>query len=131
MDRDIAAKKQSLWLAKLGIILYTGPVWGILGTIIGMIGAFSTLQTGDADPAALAQKINIALISTLIGMAVGIIGAILILIVLYKGKSLPLWFFWVTIILSVFWCILHFPFGAIIGAPTGVLFAMRRKEFGK
>ena len=50
------------------------PLLGLFGTVIGMMGAFQTLQSAgaDADPAALAGGIWIALITTAVGLAVAI-----------------------------------------------------------
>lgn len=50
------------------------PLLGLFGTVIGMMGAFQALQTAgaDADPAALAGGIWVALITTAVGLAVAI-----------------------------------------------------------
>lgn len=50
------------------------PLLGLFGTVLGMMSAFQTLQAAgaDADPAALAGGIWIALITTAVGLAVAI-----------------------------------------------------------
>ncbi|MEO1610077.1 MAG: MotA/TolQ/ExbB proton channel family protein [Pseudomonadota bacterium] len=50
------------------------PLLGLFGTVIGMMSAFQTLQTSgaEADPAALAGGIWVALITTAVGLAVAI-----------------------------------------------------------
>jgi len=50
------------------------PLLGLFGTVIGMIEAFQTLQSAgsDADPAALAGGIWVALLTTAVGLAVAI-----------------------------------------------------------
>lgn len=50
------------------------PLLGLFGTVIGMMSAFQALQTAgsDADPAALAGGIWVALITTAVGLAVAI-----------------------------------------------------------
>lgn len=50
------------------------PLLGLFGTVIGMMGAFQALQASgaDADPAALAGGIWIALTTTAVGLAVAI-----------------------------------------------------------
>ena len=50
------------------------PLLGLLGTVIGMMAAFQALQTSgaEADPAALAGGIWVALITTAVGLAVAI-----------------------------------------------------------
>lgn len=50
------------------------PLLGLFGTVIGMMAAFQNLQTSgsEADPAALAGGIWVALITTAVGLAVSI-----------------------------------------------------------
>ena len=46
---------------------------GLLGTVLGMMGAFATLASGDnVDPALLADDINVALRTTACGLAIAI-----------------------------------------------------------
>lgn len=61
-------------LRALELIAAIAPLLGLLGTVLGMIAAFQTLQeTGArADPAALAGGIWEALLTTAAGMAVAI-----------------------------------------------------------
>ncbi|MBV2360502.1 MotA/TolQ/ExbB proton channel family protein [Thalassococcus sp. CAU 1522] len=61
-------------LRALDLIVTVAPLLGLLGTVIGMIAAFQTLETsgGSADPAALAGGIWQALLTTAAGMAVAI-----------------------------------------------------------
>lgn len=50
------------------------PLLGLLGTVIGMMGAFQALQSAgaEADPAALAGGIWVALITTAVGLTVAL-----------------------------------------------------------
>lgn len=61
-------------LRALELIATTAPLLGLLGTVMGMITAFQTLQEAGsrADPAALAGGIWEALLTTAAGMAVAI-----------------------------------------------------------
>lgn len=61
-------------LRALELIATIAPLLGLLGTVLGMIAAFQTLQAagGRADPAALAGGIWEALLTTAAGMAVAI-----------------------------------------------------------
>ena len=61
-------------LRALELIATTAPLLGLLGTVLGMITAFQTLQEAGsrADPAALAGGIWEALLTTAAGMAVAI-----------------------------------------------------------
>ena len=58
------------WLNLIGNI---GPMLGLLGTVWGMIGAFfAIVKEGSPDPANLAKDIGVALVTTLLGLAVSI-----------------------------------------------------------
>jgi biopolymer transport protein ExbB len=47
----------------------TLPMLGLLGTVMGMVGAFANMGSGDkVDPARLAADISIALYTTAIGL---------------------------------------------------------------
>jgi len=61
-------------LRALELIATIAPLLGLLGTVLGMIAAFQTLQAAGsrADPAALAGGIWEALLTTAAGMAVAI-----------------------------------------------------------
>ena len=50
-------------------------VWGFLGQLIGLIGAFDAIEAqGDIAPAALAAGLKIALLSPTFGMVVFLVG---------------------------------------------------------
>ncbi len=58
------------WLNLIGNI---SPMFGLLGTVWGMINAFFTIvQKGQPNPADLAHDIGIALVTTLLGLAIAI-----------------------------------------------------------
>lgn len=65
-------------LRALELIATIAPLLGLLGTVLGMIAAFQTLQAAGsrADPAALAGGIWEALLTTAAGMAVAIPAAV-------------------------------------------------------
>ncbi len=58
----------------VGIIASIAPLLGLLGTVLGMIGAFRTMATGDTmgNPNAFANDIYEALLTTLFGLSVAI-----------------------------------------------------------
>lgn len=62
------------YLRVLEAVSQLAPLIGLFGTVIGMMGAFQALQAAgaDADPAALAGGIWVALITTAVGLAVAI-----------------------------------------------------------
>lgn len=57
----------------LGVIGHIAPMLGLLGTVVGMVGAFEALpQAGGADHEALASQISLALVTTLLGLVLAI-----------------------------------------------------------
>ena len=69
--------KKRFWLKFLVIatvVLVVPPFLGIAGTLFGMIGAFDELSSGGANPARLSSDISFALITTVIGILVSLIG---------------------------------------------------------
>lgn len=118
------------WVARIGLALFAGPVLGMIGTVIGMVRAFSTLaENSDATSEALASDISVALISMMIGIGLGFVGLILILVALLAIGNREKWFFWCSVILSIIWCLVIFPYGAIVGIPILILFIVKRAEF--
>ncbi|MBT3198533.1 MAG: MotA/TolQ/ExbB proton channel family protein [Phycisphaerales bacterium] len=70
-ERTTKYLRQIEWLNLIGNI---SPMLGLLGTVWGMILAFQELAAsgGTADPADLADSIGIALVTTLLGLAIAI-----------------------------------------------------------
>jgi biopolymer transport protein ExbB len=57
----------------LGVIGAIAPLLGLLGTVVGMVGAFETLsQSAAVKPEELAGNISLALITTVLGLIVAI-----------------------------------------------------------
>ncbi len=58
----------------VGLIATIAPMLGLLGTVVGMVGAFETINTsgGFARPDQLAGDISVALITTVMGLVVAI-----------------------------------------------------------
>ncbi len=58
----------------IGFIATVSPMLGLLGTVVGMVGAFDTISTseGFARPDQLAGSISVALITTVLGLIVAI-----------------------------------------------------------
>lgn len=82
--------KKAIALLIGGAILALGPVWGAIGTIIGMVGAFHTLSQkmgmGKAD--ALAADISFSLYTTLAGFIVCPVGIVLIVLAVRRLNKL-------------------------------------------
>jgi biopolymer transport protein ExbB len=65
----------------LGAILTTGPIWGLVGTIIGMISAFIGITTfGQSDPLLISGGINFALYITVAGTLALPLGVVIIIV---------------------------------------------------
>lgn len=118
-------RKLALW----GAWLQLGLVFGLLGTVIGMIGAFNTIEAeGDGSAEALANNISIALNTTAIGIIAGLIGIVLLLVALFSHRYRAPWFFWFMAIYSVL-MLLAFPIGTVFGIVVLVHIIPRKEEF--
>jgi biopolymer transport protein ExbB len=62
------------WLKALDLVTQIAPLLGLLGTVLGMIETFQTLQESgsSANPGTLAGGIWVALLTTACGLAVAI-----------------------------------------------------------
>jgi biopolymer transport protein ExbB len=86
-------KKLFGWAALIcAAIVVFPPLLGLIGTVMGMINAFSTLQiTGGADPSALAADISVALLSMSWGLAasaLALIPFIVFLVIFLKQRKI-------------------------------------------
>jgi len=72
----------------LALVATTGPLMGLLGTVMGMIATFKLISSfGSGDPKLLAAGISEALIATATGMAVAIPALLLHAFLSRKAKS--------------------------------------------
>lgn len=124
--------RNARWVAALGVALYTGPIWGLFATAIGMLRAFESQSKNEsASSETLSKAISLAMTSTMIGIGVGLLGALFILVALFGTKNRENWFFWWSVILSVVWLTQGFPFGVFAGLPILLFFVTKRTEFRK
>ncbi len=69
--RELPKLEKNMWM--LGIAANVTPLAGLLGTVTGMIGAFTAMSVhGAGDPTVLASGISQALITTASGLTVAI-----------------------------------------------------------
>ena len=61
-------------LSWVGLFIALAPMLGFMGTVVGMIGAFDSIQAaGDISPTLVAGGIKVALLTTLMGLIVAVI----------------------------------------------------------
>lgn len=117
-------------VAVAGLAFQIGPVLGALGTIIGMIRAFSTMgESGPGNVEALASDIGFALIATAIGSLLALVGFALIIVAITALKYRPSWLFWVLLLLLCRILPFSFPVGLLIGGMALTLLIGYRKSF--
>lgn len=79
--------KLIVWLVA-GIILALGPIWGMIGTVVGMVLAFVNLGQPEPQAEALASNISLALYTTAAGWIACPIGIVVIIVSAIKlGKA--------------------------------------------
>jgi len=116
-------------LAAIITVMYAGPLFGLLGTVISMIRAFSTLsQTGHADPNELAGHMSVALLTTMWGLIFSLVGFVMIFFLHHKLGYRSQWFYNAILILSGFIC-LFFPIGTVIGGIMFFKFYRKRSNY--
>jgi biopolymer transport protein ExbB/TolQ len=60
-------------LSWVGTAIKTEPMLGLLGTVMGMMGAFANLASGEkVDPTKMAEDIQFALITTAVGLSIAV-----------------------------------------------------------
>ncbi len=71
-QRDVLADLEYR-LSWVSTVIKSAPMVGLLGTVLGMMGAFATLASAEnVDPTQLADDINVALRTTACGLAIAI-----------------------------------------------------------
>ena len=66
-----------------------GPLLGVLGTVFGMLSAFSHLSGESVEPGALANDISLALYTTIAGMVVFLPGLACTIVATIKLGRIP------------------------------------------
>lgn len=127
---ELAGRIEGRAWAVTGLVLMLGPLVGVAGSILGMMGAFDKLsESGTTDPTAVSESIGVVLYSTVLGLIAGLIGLILVVVAALVMKNRERWFFRATLTLSILWCLM-FPIGTLAGGALIILFLTIRQEFG-
>ena len=125
----MSTRQKGRSLALWGAWLQLGAVFGLIGTVIGMIRAFRVLESeGAVEGELLAEHISLAVTSTIMGIIPVLIGFVLLLIALFSSKYRAPWFFWFMAIFSVL-NLLAFPIGTVFGIIVLVYIIPRKEEF--
>ena len=79
MGKRMPSLSGPILLLVVAVLLTLGPLWGVLGTVVGMIRAFGELnQSGEASSEALASHIDFSLWTTIVGLAMSPVGIVLL-----------------------------------------------------
>ena len=114
------------YIAIWGLVLQTGWIIGIVGTIVGMLQAFPHLD--DSSTEALASDIALALRATVIGIIISTVGNILLCIALFGVKYRALWFKTAMWVMSVLW-LLSGPIWLVPGIVAIIYLVNHKTEF--
>jgi ABC-type Fe3+ transport system permease subunit len=122
-------RKRGRGIAIARVVLLAATLVGLIGTVVGMVGALGTLaESGQADPSKLAGDIQIAMVTTLIGSGVALVGAVLCGIALFGQGNRGKWFLRCGMTLSIL-NLLVVPVGTVIGIVLIIGFIVKWNEF--
>lgn len=108
-----------------GVILYCGPLWGLVITTIHSILKYQNFSNL-AHPGDSEKTMTFAIHATTPGIAIGLLGATMIVISMLYTNYRSKWLFSWTIAISIFWCVILFPLGLVIGIPMAVMSSRKR-----
>lgn len=113
------------FIAKLGVWLQLAHVIGFARTVPGMLQAFRELGTaGPGDPAILSAIIGEILMAISIGVALSLIGLLLVLLSITLCRYRATWMFWFLCIYGGLMIFSYFfPFGLFF-----LIFALVKKD---
>jgi drug/metabolite transporter (DMT)-like permease len=113
------------FIAKLGAWLQLAQLVGFAGTVNGMLKAFSTLKTsGAGDPEKLSGAIGEVLITAAGGIAVSLVGVLLVLIAITVCRYRAVWMFWFLCLYGALMIFSYFvPFGLFF-----LIYALVKKD---
>jgi len=110
-----------------GVVLQLGLLVDFIGTVVGKSSAEKHISEGGSLEL-LADDMGFALIITVIGLGIALVGLIFVFIALFGSKYRAPWFFWFLIVGSLFW-MLHVPVGTLFGFGFLIYLIMHKEEF--
>ncbi|MGJ8696210.1 MAG: hypothetical protein ACSHYF_07820, partial [Verrucomicrobiaceae bacterium] len=109
---------------------YAMPIFGLgIGAVL-MMRVFGRLaDDGSADPSRLTGDIARVLLVIAPSVVLGLVGAMKVGLVIWRGECCKRWFFWTSLMLSGIYCFLLFPFGLLVGGGVIAMLLSRRGQF--
>jgi biopolymer transport protein ExbB/TolQ len=117
-------------LALIGGWMQLGPVVGLLGTVIGMMRAFSVLGGSgmSTDPGQMAAAVGEVLIFTLIGLLLSTTGLVLMALAFFVYRYREPWM-WRLLLIFALLIVWVYPMGTVQGLVVLIFCLMKRKDF--
>ena len=125
-----AAHPPGRTLALWGLGLQAAPLFGVMGTVVGMVRSFSALADaqGVAHAEDLSHGISIALVTTAAGLVLAVIGLVLLAISIIVLRYRSRWLFWWLVAIFTLWLV-AWPAGTVAGAVMLLMLTISRKGF--
>ncbi|MDQ8207965.1 hypothetical protein QEH52_10620 [Coraliomargarita sp. SDUM461003] len=124
--------KKGKIFALVGACLQLGPLFGILVSILAMIGGVIHMSDfdnlGGVSESSLEFSMVVALYAPLLGLLGNMIGYICLLFALFVSRYRAPWFFWFMTIYSALILLLA-PVGTVLGIVVLVYIIPRKEEF--
>ncbi len=116
-------------IAVTGAVLQLGPFFGLLGTVVGMFRTFQGIALGGtSESEETAEGIRMALVTTEVGLVLGLLGTLFLLVALFANKYRAKWFYWFMMVYSIL-SLVALPIGTLIGIICLVYINKRKGEF--
>lgn len=120
-------KQLAIW----GIVLQGGFLIGHVSAVVIVIRAFLRLSTSAPNQSeALASSVSVAVYIWIMVMLMFVVGAVLLMIALFKMKYRAPWFETAMWIVSALW-LFGFPIGTVLGIIGMIYLKMHGAEFSK
>ena len=125
MMNETKGRQLAIW----GLILQLGFLVGVGGTVVGVMRAFSRMAAdGSAQLSDVAPGISTALHSTVAGMMISVVGAVLLLVALFGVRFRAKWFYQTMWVLGILWLV-NVPIGTIAGIVVIIHLVNHKEEF--